>query len=155
MLSTLLISILFLTTTICFLIAGKWMIAQATSQANQVGDLARSLFSEQAKSYQSSLASLAAAQAESLEHLFPRPPPDSTEQPSSGKVGDDSLTFEEELALLPPSMRDQIQRERLEEEAIHPLEGAPTRMDPRAAVIDPSKLPSEGSVIYRPPSERS
>jgi hypothetical protein len=154
MLSTLLISILFLTTTICFLIAGKWMIAQATSQANQVGDLARSLFSEQAKSYQSSLESLAGMQEEVLGRMFPLPPPDSTPPQSNGSEGDGSLSFEEELALLPPSMRDQIQRERLEEEAIHPMEGAPTRMDPRAAVIDPSKLPSEGSVIYRPPNER-
>jgi hypothetical protein len=155
MLSTLLISILFLITILILLLAGKWVIAQATSQAETVGEIARGMISTQAESYQSSLASLAAAQAESLEHLFPRPPPDSTEGPSSGKVGDDSLTFEEELALLPPSMRYQIQRERLEEEAIHPLDGSPGRMDPRAAVIDPSKLPSEGSVIYRPPNERS
>jgi hypothetical protein len=155
MLSTLLISILFLITILILLLAGKWVIAQATSQAKTVGEISKALISEQSQAYKSSLASLAAAQAESLEHLFPRPPPDSTEQPSSGRADGDSLTFEEELALLPPSMRDQIQRERLEEEAIHPLEGAPTRMDPRAVVIDPSKLPSEGSVIYRPPNERS
>jgi hypothetical protein len=153
MLSTLLISILFLATMILLLIAGKWVVSNMTTQAKWVGETAKEMIEKQAEGYQSSLQSLAEAQEAALGRVFPAQPPDSMPPPESGNPGDSSLTFEEELALLPPSTRDEIWREKLEEEMTSPLEGAPLKMDPRAAVIDPTKLPSEGSVLYQPPTE--
>ena len=83
-----------------------------------------------------------------------QPPTISNEQPDP-----DSLSFEEEWQRLEPRVQGQLAREEAEEiwgkapveEGISPLE----HFDPRAAVIDPTKTPEEGSVLWSPSSSET
>ena len=64
------------------------------------------------------------------------------------------MSLEDELLLLPPHMRDQIIRE--EAERAYQMDPAMVngngRVDPRVKVIDPTRTPEEGSVIWSPPT---
>jgi len=66
---------------------------------------------------------------------------------------DERMSLEDELLLLPPHIRDQVIREEAEL-ALHqdPMSTVIPRIDPRAAVVDPTRTREEGSVIWSPPT---